>query len=55
MIIPLERRERAAQLGDNVIIMLIFVFVAIDHVCPCMIYVMLLLSAERDGKGDPPP
>jgi hypothetical protein len=27
---------------------------AIDIICPCMIYVMMLLPTERDRRGDPP-
>jgi hypothetical protein len=52
MINALERRERAAHRGDRDIALSLFV--AKDHVCPCMTYFVLFLPTERGGQGDLP-
>jgi hypothetical protein len=48
MINALERPERAAHRGDSDTVFFIFI-VSINHSCPCMICIMLLLPTERDG------
>jgi hypothetical protein len=50
MITALEQRERATHRGDSLIIFLNIFIVAINHVCPCMLYILLLLPTARMDK-----